>query len=55
MIYNIVGLFIGVAVLCGGLYYLVKEKKDKQSRKIYSIFSGIGAAIIIFMIIKMVI
>ena len=34
MIGTIVALVVALAVLCGGLYYLLKEKKDKESRKI---------------------
>ena len=43
MIGTIVALVVALAVLCGGLYYLAKEKKDKESRKIYGIVSTIGA------------
>ena len=42
---KIIGLIIGVLVLCAGLYYLTKEKHDPESRKIYTIASVIGGAI----------
>lgn len=49
MIFNIIGILIGAAVLIGGIFYLVKEKEDKESRKIYSVISVIGALIVIGM------
>lgn len=52
MIVNIVGLVIGVMIIAAGIYYLVKERDDKESRKIYSITTGVGAAIILVLIIK---
>lgn len=54
MIFNIIGLIIGIMILAAGIYYLVKEKEDKESKKIYSITSGIGAIIVISLILKMV-
>ena len=45
MIIKIIGLIIGVLVLGMGIFYLVKEKDDKESRKIYTIVSIIGAVI----------
>jgi len=45
MIIKIAGLVIGILVLIAGLYYLAKEKKDPESRKIYSILSAAGAII----------
>ncbi len=47
MIIKIIGLIIGVFVLGMGIFYLVKEKDDKESRKIYTIISVIGAVIAI--------
>ena len=34
MIATIVALVIGIAVFCGGIYYFVKDKKDRESRRI---------------------
>ena len=34
MTVKIIGLIVGLLVLGAGLYYLVKEKKDPESRKI---------------------
>ena len=45
MAVKIIGLIIGVLVLCAGLYYLIKEKHDPESKKIYSIVSVIGGVI----------
>lgn len=45
MAIKIIGLIIGVLVLCAGVYYLIKEKHDPESKKIYSIVSIIGGVI----------
>lgn len=45
MVIKIIGLIIGVLVLGAGIYYLVKEKHDPESRKIYTIASAAGALI----------
>ena len=45
MAIKIIGLIIGVLVLCAGIYYLAKEKHDPESKKIYSIVSVIGGVI----------
>ena len=45
MTIKIIGLIIGILVLCAGLYYLIKEKHDPESKKIYSIVSIIGGVI----------
>lgn len=45
MTIKIIGLIIGILVLCAGLYYLIKEKHDPESRKIYTIASVIGGVI----------
>ena len=42
---KIIGLIIGILVAGAGLYYLSKEKNDKESRKIYSVVSIVGAAV----------
>lgn len=50
MAIKIIGTLIGALILGAGLYYFVKEKSDKESRKIYSIISGIGGVIFITML-----
>lgn len=47
MIVKISGAVIGLLVLVAGVYYLVKEKNDKDSKKIYSIISIIGTVMLI--------
>lgn len=46
MIFTVIALVIGAAILCGGLYYLAKEKEDRESRKIYIITAVVGAVIL---------
>ena len=41
MIVKIIGLIIGLLVLGAGICYLVKEKQDPESRKIYTVVSVI--------------
>lgn len=45
-------LIIGVMVLIGGIYFLVKEKDDPESRKIYLITIIGGIIIILGVILK---
>ena len=45
MAIKIIGLIIGILVLCAGIYYLTKEKHDPESRKIYAVVSVIGGII----------
>ncbi len=52
MIFNIIGFLIGLMIVIAGIYYLIKEKDDKESKKIYSIITIIGLVITVFVIIK---
>lgn len=45
MVTKIIGLIIGLLVLAAGVYYLVKEKNDPESRKIYTIAAVVGGVI----------
>lgn len=54
MLFNVVALIIGILILVGGLYYCVQAKEDKNARKIYSIFSGVGAIIVITVIVNII-
>ena len=45
MAIKIIGLIIGILVFGTGIYYLVKEKHDPESKKIYTIVSVIGGII----------
>ena len=46
MAIKIIGLLIGI--LGAGLYYLVREKHDPESRTIYTVVSVIGGAVLLF-------
>lgn len=50
----IIGLVIGILVLCAGIYYLIKEKNDPESRRIYGVISLLGGALTIGMIVKLI-
>ena len=48
MIVKIIGLIIGLLVLGAGICYLIMEKQDPESRKIYTVVSvivGVLAAV----------
>lgn len=47
MLLKFIGLIIGALILSAGIYYLVKEKADPESKKIYTIISITGAVIVI--------
>ena len=53
MIISIIGMLIGALVTGVGVYYLIKEKRDKESVKIYGIISGVGGVIFIGMLVKL--
>lgn len=55
MIFNIIGLIVGVMILVAGVYYFIKEKDDKESRRIYSITSAVGIVIIVGLILRIII
>lgn len=54
MIISIMGILIGALVLGAGIYYLIKEKTDKESRKIYGVISCVGGVIFIVMLLKLI-
>lgn len=55
MIFNGIALAIGALILGGGLYYLRKERQDKESRKIYGIVSGVGGVITLGFLVKILV
>ncbi|MCD7836052.1 MAG: hypothetical protein LUG83_05300 [Lachnospiraceae bacterium] len=55
MVVSIIGAIIGALIAAFGLYYLFKEWKDPESKKIYGIISGIGGVIFIAMFIKLLV
>ena len=54
MTVKIIGLIVGLLVLGAGLYYLVKEKKDPESRKIYGVVSAVGGMLVIGCILSLI-
>lgn len=44
---KIIGLLIGLLIMGFGIYYLIKEKDDKESRTIYTVTTVVGAVIAI--------
>lgn len=55
MTVSIIGIIIGAAVLGAGIYYLVKEKNDAESKKIYSVVSVLGALLTMVMLLRLAI
>ena len=55
MVIGIIGIVIGLLVLGAGIYYLIKEKDDKESKKIYGITSGVGALVTVISIVILVV
>lgn len=47
MVFKIIGIIIGLVVLGTGIYYLVKEKHDPESKKIYTVVSAVGGIIVL--------
>lgn len=54
MAFYIIGLIIGIMIFAGGVAYLVKEKHDREARKIYTVVSVLGALIVLGVAAKMV-
>ncbi len=54
MVYQIIGLIIGLLVLIAGIYYLIKEKNDPESKKIYSIISTLGALVSVVCVLMLI-
>ena len=54
MTVKIIGLIVGLLVLGAGLYYLVKEKKDPESRKNYGVASAVGGVLVIGCILSLI-
>ena len=51
MIISIICMIIGALIAITGIYYLVKEKQDKESVKTYGIISVIGCVVFIVSLI----
>lgn len=54
MTITIIGIIIGTMILGAGIYYLAKEKTDREARKIYTITTVAGALILAGAILKLV-
>lgn len=54
MVIKIIGLIIGALILFAGIYYLVKEKNDSESKKIYTIISIIGGLIVVVCVLLLI-
>lgn len=54
MAITIIGIIIGAMILGAGIYYLAKEKTDREARKIYTITTVAGALILAVAILKLV-
>ncbi len=49
---DIILILLGIIIFVGGLYFLIKDNKDMQSRNIYIITTLVGAVIIAYMLVK---
>lgn len=54
MAFKIIGLVIGILVFGAGIYYLVNEKDDPESKKIYSVISAAGAMVSIVCLLLLI-
>lgn len=54
MAITIIGIIIGAMILGAGIYYLAKEKADREARKIYTITTVAGALVLAGAILKLV-
>lgn len=48
------GLLFGIALIATGIYYLIQEKDEKDSVKIYGTCIAVGAVITIGIVIKLI-
>lgn len=54
MVIGIIGMLIGLMVAALGIYYLIQEKEDRESQKIYGIISAIGGLVFIAMLLYLI-
>lgn len=54
MVFSIIGLLTGLAVLATGIYYRVKEKHDGESVRIYTIAAAAGAVVAIVSLLTLI-
>lgn len=48
MVLSIIGIIIGIVIAAGGIYFLAKERADKESVKIYAVVAVVGVAVVAF-------
>lgn len=53
MTLTVIILLVGLLILGGGLYYLVKSSTDPESRRIYGLTAAVGAVIIAGAVLKL--
>lgn len=51
---GIIGTIIGALVTAAAIYYLVKDKDDNESRKIYSVMTAVGIVITVISVISII-
>ena len=54
MVIGIIGMLIGLMVAALGIYYLIQEKEDRESQKIYGIISANGGLVFIAMLLYLI-
>lgn len=54
MVMKWIALIVGALVLGVGLFYLLREWKDRDSRKIYGILSAVGGVVFLGMLLLLV-
>lgn len=54
MTVGIIGSVIGLAVLIAAIVFLIREKNDKESKKIYSVIAVIGALVFAGSLLKLI-
>ncbi len=52
---KIIGMIIGAAIAAVSVGFLIKEKNDPESKKIYGIMSACGAVVFVVCLILMLI
>lgn len=51
MAIKLIGTIIGALIMGAGIYYLVKEKRDPESKKIYSVVTAVGGIVFAVMLV----
>ena len=54
MTIGIIGMLIGAAVAAAGVYELVREKADAESRKIYGTIAAVGGVVFAAALVKLI-